>query len=198
LQVLYHPPQKRFIAMRAAKIAIYSLNPAKKLVLGGKSSYISGNWLYLSSQLHLMRKFIITLLLIAPLMSTAQKPTLNHIAIWVVDLKTSTHFYQHIIGLDTIPEPFHDGKHTWFSVGPKSHLHIIQGAPEATPHPKNSHLCFSAGSVADFIRILEKNNIEYENWAGEKNAVTNRVDGVKQIYFKDPDGYWIEINDARE
>ena len=23
------------------------------------------------------------------------------------------------------------------------------------------------------------------------------MDGVKQIYFKDPDGYWIEINDAR-
>jgi lactoylglutathione lyase len=40
--------------------------------------------------------------------------------------------------------------------------------------------------------------VEYENWAGEKNAVTNRVDGVKQIYFRDPDGYWIEINDAKE
>jgi lactoylglutathione lyase len=33
---------------------------------------------------------------------------------------------------------------------------------------------------------------------GEKMAITNRVDGVKQIYFKDPDGYWIEINDAKE
>jgi lactoylglutathione lyase len=52
--------------------------------------------------------------------------------------------------------------------------------------------------VAGFIKVLEKNNIGYENWAGEKNAVTNRVDGVKQIYFKDPDGYWVEINDAKE
>ncbi|MEI9910806.1 MAG: VOC family protein, partial [Bacteroidota bacterium] len=122
-----------------------------------------------------------------------QKPLLNHIAFYVVDLKTGTSFYQDIIGLDTIPEPFHDGRHTWFAIGPKSHLHLIQGAAGKTEHPKNSHLCFSVASVDVFIATLKKNNIEYENWAGEKNAVTNRVDGVKQIYFRDPDGYWIEI-----
>ena len=127
-----------------------------------------------------------------------KKPRLNHIAVYVVDLKISTAFYKEIIGLDTIPEPFHDGRHTWFSVGIKSHLHIISGAKGKTEHEKNSHLCFSVPSVADFIKLLEKNNVEYENWAGQKNTVTNRVDGVKQIYFKDPDGYWIEINDAKE
>ena len=126
------------------------------------------------------------------------KATLNHIALYVVDLKTSTSFYQNIIGLDTIPEPFHDGRHTWFSIGHKSHLHLIQGAKTKTEREKNTHLCFSVASVTDFILVLKKNNIEYENWAGEKGAVTNRVDGVKQIYFKDPDGYWIEINDAKE
>ena len=127
-----------------------------------------------------------------------KKPRLNHIAVYVVDLKISTAFYKDIIGLDTIPEPFHDGRHTWFSVGIKSHLHIISGAKGKTEHEKNSHLCFSVPSVADFIKLLEKNNVEYENWAGQKNTVTNRVDGVKQIYFRDPDGYWIEINDAKE
>ena len=127
-----------------------------------------------------------------------KKPRLNHIAVYVVDLKISTAFYKDIVGLDTIPEPFHDGRHTWFSVGIKSHLHIISGAKGKTEHEKNSHLCFSVPSVADFIKLLEKNNVEYENWAGQKNTVTNRVDGVKQIYFKDPDGYWIEINDAKE
>jgi lactoylglutathione lyase len=123
---------------------------------------------------------------------------LNHIAFYVVDLKTSTYFYKNIIGLDTIPEPFHDGRHTWFSIGPKSHLHIIQGAATRIPHEKNTHLCFSVASVDAFIPVLSKNNILYENWAGEKLAVTLRVDGVKQIYFQDPDGYWIEINDAKE
>jgi lactoylglutathione lyase len=127
-----------------------------------------------------------------------QKASLNHIALYVVDLKTSSLFYTSIIGLDTIPEPFHDGKHVWLSVGPKSHLHLIEGAKEIIAHEKNSHLCFSVPSVPEFVKNLEKNKVEYENWAGDKNRVTNRVDGVKQIYFRDPDGYWIEINDAKQ
>jgi lactoylglutathione lyase len=126
------------------------------------------------------------------------KATLNHIALYVVDLKTSTIFYHDIIGLDTIPEPFHDGRHTWFSIGVKSHLHLIQGAKSILPHEKNSHLCFTVSSVTDFTNQLKKQGIQYENWAGEKNAITTRVDGVKQIYFKDPDGYWVEINDAKD
>jgi len=127
-----------------------------------------------------------------------QKVLLNHIAVYVVDLKISTAFYKDIVGLDTIPEPFHDGRHTWFAVGVKSHLHIISGAVAKKEHDKNTHLCFSVGSVPEFVKVLAKNKVEYENWAGEKMAITNRVDGVKQIYFKDPDGYWIEINDAKE
>jgi lactoylglutathione lyase len=128
--------------------------------------------------------------------SARVKPTLNHIAMYVVDLKKSTDFYQQIIQLDTIPEPFHDGRHTWFLVGPLSHLHLIQGAKGYEAHEKNTHLCFTLPSVPDFIKVLEKNNIEYENWAGDKRQVTKRVDNVQQVYFKDPDGYWIEMNDA--
>ena len=153
-----------------------------------------------------MKKLITSLLFIfccsfsIKIFSQENKPKalLNHIAVYVVDLKTSTAFYKDIIGLDTIPEPFHDGRHTWFSIGVKSHLHVISGAASKTGHDKNAHLCFSVASVPDFVKVLEKNNIEYENWAGQKMTVTTRVDGVKQIYFKDPDGYWIEINDAKE
>ena len=126
-----------------------------------------------------------------------QKPRLNHMAFYVVDLKKSTDFYQQIVQLDTIPEPFHDGKHTWFEIGPLSHLHLIEGAKEVTLHDKNTHLCFTVGSVQDFIKVLDAHHIEYENWPGQKMQVTKRVDGVFQIYFQDPDGYWIEINDAK-
>ncbi|MEP7143001.1 MAG: VOC family protein [Ferruginibacter sp.] len=125
------------------------------------------------------------------------KPTLNHIAVFVVDLKKSTDFYHRIVQLDTIPEPFHDGRHTWFSIGPLSHLHIISGAKGVSQHDKDTHLCFTVASVPDFIKVLDEHKIEYENWPGQKMQVTKRVDGVYQIYFKDPDGYWIEINDAK-
>ncbi|MBS1597306.1 MAG: VOC family protein [Bacteroidetes bacterium] len=129
--------------------------------------------------------------------SAQTTPRVNHMAFYVVNLQVSTHFYRDIVGLDTIPEPFHDGRHTWFLIGPKTHLHIISGAAQKTDHDKNTHLCFTVPSVTDFIEVLKKNNVSFESWTGEKGTYTNRVDGVKQIYFQDPDGFWIEINDAK-
>src|SRR6476660_8613142 len=147
-----------------------------------------------------MKKIVVAcvaafIMIAAPLLLSAQsKPVLNHIAVYVKDLKISTAFYSDVIGLDTIPEPFHDGKHTWYSVAENSHLHIIQGAKDISTHDKNTQLCFSVPSVEDMIVRLNKNKIPYESWAGEKRSVTTRVDGIKQLYFVDPDGYWIEIN----
>lgn len=126
------------------------------------------------------------------------KPVLNHIAFYVKDLQRSTDFYMDIIGLDTIPEPFHDGRHTWFRVGPGSHLHIISGETKTLVREKTSHVCFSITDMKSFLAKLEKAGIPYEDWAGNKQSVTNRVDGVKQIYLTDPDGFWLEINDAKD
>ncbi|WP_240755196.1 VOC family protein [Pedobacter sp. SYP-B3415] len=128
-------------------------------------------------------------------MNAKPKTVINHVAQYVVDLQVSTEFYQKVIGLDTIPEPFHDGRHTWFSIGDFAHLHIISGAKGKTDHDKNSHLCFSTTDMTAFIANLKQRKIGFESWAGEKNGITKRTDGVQQIYFKDPDGYWIEVND---
>jgi lactoylglutathione lyase len=48
-----------------------------------------------------------------------------------------------------------------------------------------------------FVDRLKKNNIVFEDVSGNQGAITKRVDGVQQIWFRDPDGYWIEVNDAR-
>jgi lactoylglutathione lyase len=121
--------------------------------------------------------------------------TLNHIALYVVDLEKSTAFYKDIVGIEPIPEPFHDGRHSWFRVGEHSQLHIISGAKKPMELPKDMHLCFRVPSVPAFIVKLIKAGIPFEDWQGKQNAITTRVDGIKQIYFKDPDGYWIEVND---
>ena len=122
----------------------------------------------------------------------------NHVAIFVKDLKVTKAFYENIVGLDTIPEPFHDGKHAWYNIGPGVSLHVIQGATKKKDYYKNQHTCLSVASVEDFTEVLKKNKVVFEDLKGTKNTISNRVDGVKQIWLQDPDGYWIEINDAKE
>ncbi len=142
---------------------------------------------------------VLTLLLsVSSFAQPMKKPVLNHTAIYVVDLKASIYFYQNIIGLDTIPEPFQDGKHAWFKIGDGIAMHIIQGAATKKEYFKNQHTCLSVGSVIAFTERLRKNNIAWEDREGAKMAIASRVDGVKQIWLQDPDGYWIEINDAKE
>jgi lactoylglutathione lyase len=126
------------------------------------------------------------------------KVRINHTAIFVKDLKVTKEFYETIIGLDTIPEPFRDGKHAWYTIGPGVSMHVIEGAPSHKEYYKNQHTCFSVASVEDFTTLLKRNKIPFEDVAGKKNAITTRVDGVKQIWLQDPDGYWLEINDAKE
>ncbi|MGG9962004.1 VOC family protein [Ferruginibacter sp. SUN106] len=126
------------------------------------------------------------------------KAHINHTAIFVVDLKKSGDFYMNVVGLDTIPEPFHDGKHIWLQTSPHTQMHIIQGAPEAKTYYKNQHTCFSVGSVDAFAKMLLDKKIAFEDVKGSLNTITTRVDGVKQIWLQDPDGYWVEINDAKD
>lgn len=150
-----------------------------------------------------MKNITLTLLFIcavvavlsAPASAQEKKSKLNHMAFSVYNLEKSTVFYRDVLQLDTVPEPFHDGKHTWLEIGPNSHLHLIEGAAEIVAHDMATHLCFSVPSVTDFITRLDRYGIPYNNWQGEKQQVTLRIDGVKQIYLQDPDGYWIEIND---
>lgn len=126
------------------------------------------------------------------------KASLNHIALYVTDLQRSGDFYSNVIGLDTIPEPFHDGMHIWYRIGPSSHLHVISGADKPKTYFKGNHLCFTVSSVDQFVQSLQKRGLAYEDWNGKPQSITTRVDGVKQIWLQDPDGYWIEVNDARE
>lgn len=142
----------------------------------------------------------ITFLFLAIIISKtmAQKPAvINHIAVYVNDLTKSTSFYQTVFSLKVIPEPFKDGKHTWFSLGNAGALHLIEGQKANQIFDRNDHLCFSVSSIDEFIAALNNKKIPFEDWAGKVGAINLRLDGVKQIYFKDPDGHWLEVNDAK-
>ncbi|WP_215223322.1 VOC family protein [Echinicola shivajiensis] len=140
-------------------------------------------------------KVLAVLLLSLIPMTTYSQTKLNHIAVYVEDLKASDKFYKEFLGLEEIEEPFKDGLHTWYTIG-GGQLHLIQQLPWTPPTiNKINHLCFSMEDLDGFIAKLKKNNISFEDWPGEKGNVNVRPDGIRQIYIQDPNGYWIEVND---
>lgn len=124
-------------------------------------------------------------------------PVFNHTTIFVTDLKRSADFYEKVLQLPVIPEPFHDSKHVWFRAGEHSQIHVVLGAKEDVPHDINIHLAFSVPLIDAFMQHLDAMNIKYGNWAQTAKTTQVRPDGIKQIYLQDPDGYWIEINDDK-
>jgi lactoylglutathione lyase len=120
---------------------------------------------------------------------------INHLAISVTDLEESEQFYREVIGLTQIEEPFGVGRHAWFDIGGGAELHIIRAADERRERDRNNHLCFSVSSMESFIERIEANGVEWYDASGKPGEINIRPDGIQQIYFTDPDGYWIEIND---
>ena len=127
----------------------------------------------------------------------AQAPHFNHTTVYVVDLQKSAQFYKQIMQLTEIPEPFHDSRHVWFKIGEHDELHVVSGAAAVIPHDINVHLAFSVPSVEDFSKHLDSAHIKYGNWMQTSTQPQVRPDGIKQIYFQDPDGYWLEVNDDK-
>lgn len=149
------------------------------------------------SLLLLMGIFGSTQSLLAQASAPKPKAVLNHVAIYVVDLEKTRSFYSGVFQLETIPEPFHDNRHIWYSIAPGVALHVIQGADQPKEYFLNNHICFSVPNTEAFVALLKARNIAYYNSKGIKGEITNRIDGVKQIWVNDPDGYWIEVNDAK-
>lgn len=140
---------------------------------------------------------IFSLLFFCTTMANAQSPTFNHTTVYVTNLQQSTEFYEKVMKLEKIQEPFKDGRHSWFRIGEHGQLHVVSGAKAIIPHDINIHLSFHVAGLKDFMDHLDKMNVKYGNWKGNSKTPELRPDGVHQIYFQDPDGYWIEVNDDK-
>jgi len=126
-----------------------------------------------------------------------QAPHFSHQTIFVTDLDRAANFYEKVMELKRISEPFHDGKHVWFRVSEHGQLHVVSGAKQDIPHDINIHLAFSVPDMAAFTKHLDAANVKYGNWAQNTKTPQIRPDKVQQIYLQDPDGYWIEVNDDK-
>jgi catechol 2,3-dioxygenase-like lactoylglutathione lyase family enzyme len=119
--------------------------------------------------------------------------SIDHVAIYVADLKTSVAFYKDVFGFQQIPMPVTVA--AWLSMGHGIALHIVAGRKQPVSNAKWDHLSIACDNMDQMIATL---NVKHIPWASMEGtpAPHVRFDGVKQIFIQDPDGYWIEINDA--
>ena len=122
---------------------------------------------------------------------------IDHYSIVVGDLPTTGDFYRDVVGLTEIPHPDRDPRFRWFNLNNGSQLHLIQKETAGFTKDKSMHLCLTTQDLRGFIAHLRAQDLEFYDWPGKMNAITDRSDGVKQIYIQDPEGYWIEINDRK-
>jgi len=120
--------------------------------------------------------------------------TFNHLALSVKDVERSTDFYKKVLNLKEITNRTKTEGIRWLSLGEDKELHLISVLKDPFIINKAIHLGLTTPNFDAFIKRLEGLKINYSDWPGTASAITKRADGVKQIYFQDPDNYWIEIN----
>jgi|SRR6185503_1148858 len=158
---------------------------------------------HLMLKIYRVRLAMITFAFLSPVFCYSQsvpnlnQPVFNHAALCARNLHKTAAFYSDVLQLQRIHHPFNDTLHVWFKIGEGLALHVIQGNCPQTVHDISIHLCFSVANLDLFMKHLDQLNIKYGNWTGDPKKVQTRPDGVHQIYLQDPDGFWIEVNDAK-
>jgi len=146
-------------------------------------------------------KKIIFLLLIVPIIKYGQNNNsmkFNHQALLVNDLNQSGDFYNNILGFEEIEVGAgQNPPKRWFKSDDGMEIHLISTKEKLKSIPKGVHMAFSVKNFDLFINNLKGNNITYGNWRGDENQIQLRDDGYKQIFFQDPQGYWIEVNNVK-
>jgi len=132
----------------------------------------------------------------APQQIAASPPSagIDHIALHVADASVSAAFYQRVLGLRPCPQNV-SPMMRWLG-SDTFQLHLISGRTKPVGTGRKTHFAFRVSNLADELRILDQDHVAWSDSDGAPHKVTTRVDGVLQAYFQDPDGYWIEINQA--
>jgi catechol 2,3-dioxygenase-like lactoylglutathione lyase family enzyme len=74
-------------------------------------------------------------------------------------------------------------------------LHLIPRPNAVIKVNKAVHFALSTSDLDGFIAHLRELAIDYSDWPDSLAKDYVRDDGIRQIYFQDPNGYWIEVND---
>lgn len=141
---------------------------------------------------------LVSLAGLVPVGATAQA-TMNHVAINVTDQARSVAYYEEAFGLSEIPAPLGaaPGGPRWLRLGNGVELHIQAIKVPFTPPPRIIHFALTVRDLDPVLAFLRKTGRNWTDYAGVVGAIKHtRTDGVRQIFTQDPDGYWVEVNDA--
>ena len=120
--------------------------------------------------------------------------TFNHLALSVKKLNESATFYKEILQLEEITNKTQMEGIRWFSLGEGKELHLLSVLQEPVTINEAVHIALTTSHFDAFLNTLETRNIQYSDWLGTPNKINIRADGIKQIFFQDPNGYWLEVN----
>jgi catechol 2,3-dioxygenase-like lactoylglutathione lyase family enzyme len=120
--------------------------------------------------------------------------TFNHVALSVKDLDLAVDFYKNFLNLQEITNKSRIEGVRWFAIGENKELHLISTVKESVSTNKAVHLALTTDHFDALIKALVAKNIVYSDWPGASHKINIRADGIKQVFFQDPDGYWIEVN----
>ena len=123
----------------------------------------------------------------------------DHQALPVNNLIITGDFYRDILGFKDIPTLVGTKyTHRWLANYEGKEIHLIFSDEEIQKTPKQIHMAFSPLDFDKFIDHLKKNNVVFTNYKLEVGVVQVRKDGIKQLWMRDPQGYWIEINSTNQ
>ena len=100
-----------------------------------------------------------------------------------------------MFGLQEIPAAAKGRR--WLSLGRGVALHLLGGRSEPVVDDRSVHFALTSDNLEPILQRLKDRGIAWSDFGGTQATVsTGRSDGVRQIFLRDPDGYWIEVNDA--
>ena len=127
--------------------------------------------------------------------TTTPKVAVDHIALHVADLEASVAFYSGVFGFQEIPAAAKGRR--WLSLGNGVALHLLGERRAAVVDNRSVHVAFASDNLEPIMQRLKEREVAWTDFSGSQgNVGAVRTDGVRQIFFRDPDGYWIEVNDS--
>lgn len=130
--------------------------------------------------------------------SVSFKFSVNHLALSVKEVNRSAEFYSKVLGLSEITNRSKIEGIRWYVLADGRELHLISVIKENVTTNKALHLGLATANFDAFVKRLNLLKIPYSDWPGKPNTVNIRADGIKQIFFQDPDGYWLEVNSVEQ